>query len=151
MMSINYFNLPTIKSRVPFKDTSYTLELNIKQGNLYYFGTTHTNNPENPQFETIERKWNEFQPTIALSEGGIWALEKSRELAIIKHGEQGLIRYLAARDKIPIKSIEPVMTQEALYLLRKFSPEQIKIYYILRQAIVNQILNRDLKQEYEER
>jgi hypothetical protein len=103
----------------------------------------HTTNLDDPQFADIEKRWERFQPTVAYSESCVWPLAKSREGAIARYGEQGFLRFLASRDKVPIKSIDPTRAQEAVYLKRFFNAEQIKIFYVLRQAVVNQNLGKD--------
>lgn len=121
----------------------YVLELESKKGNLLYYGAFHSVDLEHPQFTTIERRWTAFRPTLALSEGNIWPLESTRDEAIRKHGEQGLLRFLAARDSVPIICIDPPRLLQAKYLRNYFSAEQVKVYIILRQAKINQMLERD--------
>lgn len=121
----------------------YVFELNTSKGKLLYYGVFHTVNSSSPHLIEIEEKWKRFQPTIALSEGGIWPLEKSRNKAIRLHGEQGLLRYLASRDRVVIKSIEPGIIREAVHLLRKFPPKLIKVFFVLRQAAVNQMMKKN--------
>lgn len=122
----------------------YILELNTEEGaSLLYYGSMHTTNLDDPQFVDIEKRWMTFQPTVAYSESCVWPLEKSREGAISRYGEQGYLRFLASRHKVPIKSIDPTRAQEAVYLKRYFDAEKIKIFYVLRQAVVNQNLGKD--------
>ena len=113
----------------------YVLEIDADKGSLLYFGSEHSVDITHPQFNLMNNLWNEFKPTIAFSEGGIWELEESREKAISKHGEHGFLRFLAERDEIPIHSIEPTEGEEIKYLLERFSPEELKLYYLLRQVV----------------
>jgi len=122
----------------------YVLELKERTYRLLYYGAFHKVDIEHPQFEDIEERWEGFKPTLALCEGGIWPLEKSRNDAIRKHGEQGLLRFLAARDSIPLKCFDPSLHYQALFLKRAFLPTHVKIYFVLRQAIINRILKRDI-------
>jgi len=127
----------------------YVLEIKKKRGGLLYYGSFHNVDPEHPQFKDIEGKWNKFKPEIVYSEGSLWPLERSKKKAIEKHGEQGLLRYLAHRDKVKIICIEPQKRNEILYLLKKFTSTKIKIYYILRQMIINrEIFNKDTDLDY---
>jgi hypothetical protein len=126
------------------KLTPYILNLTTEKGKLLYYGSIHTIDINHLQFRDIEKRWQAFQPDIALSEGGIWPLEPTKVKAILEHGEQGLLRYLAARDNVPIKSIEPRRKFEAMYLLKQFSQEQIKVFYILRQVVIRRMLNKDI-------
>jgi hypothetical protein len=112
----------------------YIVEQNIGKGCLLYYGAAHTVDLEHRQFSEIEKWWQEIRPTLAFSEGGIWPLEKSREEAIQRHGEQGQLRFLAARDGIPIRSLEPDEAEEVKALLQHFSAERVKVFYVLRQV-----------------
>ena len=123
----------------------YILELTTKKGSLVYYGSLHSVNPRCPQFVDIEKRWKIFKPTRVLCEGCIWPLEDSRKRAISRYGEGGLIRFLAAKDRIPLQCIEPRRDKEAIHLSRFFSSDQIKLYYILRQAIINRNMKKDIK------
>lgn len=114
--------------------TPYLLELQSGSGRLLYFGVEHTAYPEHPQLAQLEKLWEDFQPAVAFSEGGVWPLLETREAAICRCGEGGLLRFLAERDSIPIFSLEPSSAAEIARLRRSFSPECIKTYYILRQV-----------------
>lgn len=109
-----------------------TLRLNGEKGNLLYLGVEHTACTRHPNLMQIERAWNHFHPTIAFSEGGVWPLCDSREEAIRRYGEGGLVCYLAARDSVPIRSLEPKRTDEVRRLRRYFTAKEIKLYYALR-------------------
>jgi len=122
----------------------YILELPSNKGVLLYYGSIHKVDPRHPQFVDIERRWKKFKPTIALCEGCIWPLEDSRKKAICRHGEGGLIRFLAAQDGIPIQCIDPPRKKEAFHLSRYFTPGKIKLYYILRQAVINRNMKKDI-------
>jgi len=142
--SINYGRLLTWEEYVEHPRTDpYILELDKKGGSLFYYGAFHKVDPEDPQFEDIEQKWEQFQPTCAFCEGRIWPLEESRTQAIRMYGEQGLITFLAARDGIPIKCIDPSRGEQIYYLRNFFRPSYIKIYFILKQATINKVLMRE--------
>ena len=57
-----------------------------------------------------------FSPTIAFNEGGDPPVFQSREEAVRNAGEPGWLRFLAARDKIPIFSLEPEHSEEVNFL-----------------------------------
>jgi hypothetical protein len=122
----------------------YVLELEAQKGRLVYYGALHSVNQSNPQFTDIEERWKTFKPTIALSEGGIWPLEKSRDVAIERYGEQGLLRFLAARDKVKVVCLEPLKAREVCHLIKWFSPEKIKVFYVLRMAMIRRMLKKDI-------
>lgn len=122
----------------------YILELENKTCSLLYYGVYHTLDPKDPQISSIEHKWNEFKPTVAYSEGGVWPMVDSRERTIQQYGEQGFLHYLAERDGVPIKSIESPKHLEVSYLRNYFFPRQIKVYYILRYTALRKRLGRDI-------
>ncbi len=114
-----------------------------KKSGLLYYGSYHNLNIAHPQFNDIEKRWDLFKPDIAYSESIKWPLIKTKEDAIKKYGEQGLLRYLAHRDKVKIESIDPSRKDEMEYLLKYYSVPKIKIYYILRQVVIDkEIFNK---------
>lgn len=129
----------------PFNFQPYIVEFKHNNGAILYYGSYHNVNLQHPQFQDIEDRWNTFKPDVAFSEGEKWPLVRSREDAIKRYGEQGLLRYLAYRDKVKIKCIEPKRISEMLYLLKHFPAPKIKIYYVLRQILINrEIFKKDL-------
>jgi len=112
----------------------YILHINQSTGSLLYFGVSHTNEPDNPEILQIESQWAQFHPDIAFNEGGDPPIENALIDAIRKFGEPGLLRFLTSRDGIPIASIDPSRAAETSALLREFSPEQVKSFFVLRQV-----------------
>ncbi len=110
----------------------YIVELRIGKGALLYFGAQHTYDPKDAQIAQIQKLWKEFRPTVAYNEGGNPSLSKTIEEAVSKSGEAGLVRFLAAGDKIPALSLEPDRTGEATMLLKTYTVEQVKVFYALR-------------------
>jgi len=111
----------------------YILNIYTDRGALLYFGAKHSNDPRDAQFAEIEALWKQFQPQLAFNEGGDPPVAPTRDVAIMRFGEPGLIRFLAARDKIPVRSIDPTRAEEVAILEKKFPPEKIKMFFILRQ------------------
>jgi hypothetical protein len=112
----------------------YIVELQIGKGALLYFGAKHTNDPKHPQIAQIEKLWREFKPTIAFNEGGAPPVMKSVDEAVSRIGEPGLARFLAARDNVPVHSLEPDRADEVAFLLKSLTAEQVKVFYALRQV-----------------
>ena len=133
------------ESNIPIKVDPYIFRVKTEKGELVYYGSFHTVNPANPQFHDMEQKWQTLNPTIALCEGNIWPSISNKTNAIRRYGEQGLLRFLAVRDNVKMACLEPPPTMTLCHLLKYFSVEQIKIYYILRQAAVQRILRRNVK------
>ncbi len=119
----------------------YALKLNRARGRLLYYGVSHTNKPEDAQLAEIEKLWVDFRPDIAFNEGGNPPIERSRNEAIRNYGEAGLIRFLAARDKVPVASIDPSRAEEVAFLSKTFSPEPVKLFFVLR-VVAQHVRNR---------
>ncbi len=114
--------------------TPYIVEIQIGNGALLYFGAQHTNDPKHLEIAQIEELWKKFRPTVAYNEGGNPPVLKSVEEAVSRVGEPGLVRFLAARDKVTVDSLEPSQAAEAAMLLKTYTPEQVKVFYALRQV-----------------
>jgi hypothetical protein len=112
----------------------YIVELKIGKGALLYFGAEHIYDPKNAQIARIEKLWKEFRPTVAYHESTGTSLSKTVEEAVSKSGESGLVRFLATRDKIPVFSLEPNRNDEVAMMLKTFTPEQVKVFFVLRQV-----------------
>ncbi len=115
---------------------SYRLEIEAEGGALFYFGVIHTTTSDDPQLAEIERRWEEFRPTLAFLEGGNWPLEKTKEEAIRRGGEQGLLRYLADRDGVRSQNIDPSSEAQLRHLSKHFPGAQVKVYYILLHTVL---------------
>jgi len=112
----------------------YIVELKIGKGALLYFGARHIYDPKNAQVAQIEKLWNEFRPTVAYHESTGTSLSKTVDEAVSKSGESGLVRFLAAQGKVPVFSLEPNRNDEVAMMLKTYTPEQIKLFFVLRQV-----------------
>lgn len=50
-----------------------------------------------------------------------------------RFGEPGLVRFLAVRDGVSLRNLEPPIGEEVRRLLALYTAEQLKVYYVLRQ------------------
>lgn len=112
----------------------YVLDIPLQDGHLLYFGVRHTNDPADPQISEIERLWSKSRSNVAFNEGGDPPTAETRDEAVAKYGEAGLIRFLARRDGVRVSSIDPSRASETAELLKKFKPEQVKLFFLLRQV-----------------
>jgi hypothetical protein len=116
----------------------YVLRMNGAQAALLYFGAEHiVGKPSHPQVQEIMKLWASFRPTLALNEGGDPPVADSIEEGVAKYGEPGLVRVLAARDGIPCRTFEPRQADEVSFLLKHYSAEEIKLFYVLRDVAQN--------------
>lgn len=112
----------------------YVVEIGTATGKLFYFGAEHVYDPAHPQIARIEAAWDAFRPDIAFTEGGFPPIERTRDLAVQKHGEAGLVRFLAARDDVPTTTLDPSRAEEMAALAPVFGRERIKLGHLLRAA-----------------
>jgi hypothetical protein len=112
----------------------YILEFKTAPGMLLLYGAEHTVDPKNPQVADIENRWAAFQPTVAYNEGGNPPTFEDFREAVQTYGEAGFVRSLAGRDQVPVATFEPPFDEEVAYLLKTFTPQQLKVFYALRQV-----------------
>ncbi len=105
-----------------------------KGGRLYYFGAQHSSDPSDAQFATIDKLWAEVKPTVAFYEGPNRPTPSERNQAIKETGESGYVRFLATRDGARIARLEPNPVAESQYVMEKFPPEQVELFYFAREA-----------------
>jgi len=110
----------------------YVLEFQSNGGSLLYLGARHSFAVDE-QAALIERLWNEHRPDAAFNEGGNPPVAPSRDEAVQRYGEAGLVRWLAARDGVPVATFEPTPRDEAAHLTSEFTVEQVRVFYALRQ------------------
>ncbi len=127
--------------------TPYIFELKVGDSELYYFGTPHRRDPQDPLFAEIETAFNKANPDIVFVEGINVTGDKtkfnervktaSREETIDHMGESGFTLKLAVKKGIDWHCPEP--TDEDLYndlLAQGFSKDQVfawDVFHILPQ------------------
>jgi hypothetical protein len=111
----------------------YVLELSSGKGSFVFFGAHHTGNPNDPQMAQIEQQWKAFKPTVALHEGrqrsfyDVPVLEPLKGLSEVEK-----LHNLATRSGVKIYTLEPAFDDEVAALLKKWSPEEVATYFVLR-------------------
>ena len=114
--------------------TPYILEFAPASGALLIYGSDHTGDFKHPEIADIQSRWASFRPTVAYNEGGNPPTEEDGEEAVKKYGEPGLLRFLAGRDQVPVATFEPPFDDEINFLRNSYTPQQIKVFYALRQV-----------------
>ncbi|KAA3616836.1 MAG: hypothetical protein D8M58_17695 [Calditrichaeota bacterium] len=104
-------------------------------GILVYEGVHHSFNSSHPQYDRLVKLWTAFKPTISFYEGTGSGFSSSLNESIKKSGEPGLIRFLASKDKIEARSLEPPKQLEINHLLNTFSADQVMLFYVLRNTV----------------
>jgi hypothetical protein len=105
----------------------------LETGNVVFYGIHHTNDRNDPQLADVARRWEAFKPTVALCEGR----SRSQFIGPImsRLGTMNEVRFvhgLARRDDVPLYSLEPAYADEVDALLKKWTPEQIALYFTMR-------------------
>jgi hypothetical protein len=114
----------------------YVLRLSRPQGSLLYFGAEHTFDSAHAQLDRIEEVWNAFRPDVAFFEGrdpdsmSSVRAPTTRAQAVT---ESSMVVFLATRDHVVLRTLEPRRKDEVVMLLERYTPEQVTIFYVLRQ------------------
>jgi hypothetical protein len=117
------------------RDEPFLIERSLNEGGvLLYYGAVHSRDPAHPQFEDIASAWERTRPTVVFYEGPERPLPDSARDAITQFGESGYVRWLGRRDGARIERLEPPVSAELEYVLRTFTPEQVKLFFVLREA-----------------
>ena len=113
----------------------YVLELAADDpgGVLLYYGARHSRDRDDPQVADIIEHWQAFGPTVALCEGRQsrhWYGFLVEPFAGLP--EPTLVHKLARADDVPLVSLEPEYADEVRTLLRRFEPDEVALYFVLR-------------------
>jgi len=113
--------------------TPYLVEVCRGDARLLLFGVRHSADPADPMFAHIEAEFARLAPVFALHEGTPPALEPERQVAIRRHCEAGLLRYLAARAGIETESLDIPLPDEARLLSAALPVAEALVYLVVRQ------------------
>ncbi len=129
---------------------------------LYFFGTRHTNDYRDEQFNYIKQFWSEFlnkseRQKSVFVEGAIHEIPQDYEEAIRWYGETGAIQWLGREAGIKVIRPEPTEAGQRKYLCAKFDSKLVA-YAVIAQNLaswfshigkttfdeaVNQVLKRE--------
>lgn len=113
--------------------TPYVVEVARGAARLVLFGGPHTTDPAQPVFDQIEAAFARAAPRFALHEGTPPHVEAEREIAIRRHGETGLVVFLAAAAGIATASMDIPLGQEARLLRRAIGTPAALVFLVVRQ------------------
>lgn len=135
--SIKRYNLNLSMGRKTHPKT-YRLRARSKDKAIFLFGANHIFNPEHEQFKQLEKFWIEFLSTthpskrLVFVEGGRRSFINNKARTIERDGEAGLATFLAKQARIPVQSPEPSPKYERRGLEKRFTKEEIELYYFAR-------------------
>lgn len=115
----------------------YIYHLKDQKGEVYVLGIDHTKDPDNPQIDSIDRIWKEFQPDVLLIEGRLGFLFSWVQDPVKNYGESGKAVSLAKGDDVEVYTWEPHKQDEINLMLRNYSPEKVAFFYSLRPYLSN--------------
>lgn len=132
---------------------SKPMKSHIVKGNkeIFYYGSVHSNDVNDPMFSDIEESFVTFKPDIVLIEGGYNMVEfKERKDAMLR-GEMAFVSYLSSLANVKKDNAEPSDSSINSILIGKYSMEKIFTMYILRQTfqLINQAKNCKIDLEKE--
>jgi hypothetical protein len=116
-------------ARAASHERPYIVRIN---DSVLLFGAEHTNDPRNPQIDSIRSLWNSFSPTVALVESRLGFLFRWTTDPVERYGESGLVYDLARDAGIPCYTWEPPVEAEVAWVRRSYSQKQTALFYILR-------------------
>jgi hypothetical protein len=126
-------------------ERKYVYELNVGKKKLCYFGSDHSNDPDDTLFVDIKNTFERVNPDLVMIEG--WgSINNQKERAIDRFGkisegeakekgEPHFVLKLAIEAGVDFESPEPPLKAEVTYLIEQgFSHKDIFFYYLYRQV-----------------
>jgi hypothetical protein len=110
----------------------YIIESKKTKGAVLVFGAEHTFDPGHKQFPVMKENWDKFNPTIAMVEGNLDLILTWFFNPVKASGEGGYTQKLAKAKGIKLYSWEAGPDAEMNYVLEKFDPAHIAVFYSLR-------------------
>ncbi|MEM9984266.1 MAG: hypothetical protein AAF804_04160 [Bacteroidota bacterium] len=115
----------------------YTLGASGAGGALCVVGIDHTKDPRDPQLDSIQHHWQKFDADIALVEGRVGNLITWLQDPVTELGEGGMVTQLANEKGIQLYSWESKREDEIAFLLKKYPPEEVAMFYAFRPYFSN--------------
>ena len=113
-------------------DLPYTYRLRANAFDLCVFGTSHTNNPRDPQLSILERELESFKPKEVLLEGNWQTDESKTEKEAIHKGENAYAGFLAKKDNLQVRGWDLTRREELSALESEYSQKTLFAFFVLR-------------------
>jgi hypothetical protein len=110
----------------------FTVESKTGKGAVLVFGAEHTYDPNHKQLPVMKANWEKFNPTVAMVEGDLDMILTWFFDPVKASGEGGYTQKLAKAKGVKIYSWEAGRDAEMDYVLGKFDPVHIAVFYCLR-------------------
>jgi hypothetical protein len=112
---------------------SYSAARPASAGSVTYFGVVTSHDASNEQFGQLRRAIETLQPTLIMVEKPDLGVASSEVATIATKGVPGYTRLLAQQHNVPTERLDNPEAEYA-YLQTKLPAEQLKLYYLLREA-----------------
>ena len=115
------------------KQWPYVLRLEGPGGGvLVYYGSWHTDDPDDPQIAQMRELWRDLQPTVALTENRLGFFIGGLRQGISVFNEFAVPFALGNRDDIPVYTLEPTWDIEVAEMKAAFPADEVALFYTLR-------------------
>lgn len=112
----------------------YVLDIYKGKKHLVYYGTQHSNNPDDSMYLDMEKRFITLKPQFAFNEGGNgWPVFSTKDSAVKLTGDPGFLIYLCHKHNVPVTTLEPTDSLEYDYLLKNFKKKDVLLMYFVRQ------------------
>jgi hypothetical protein len=102
-------------------------------GSVRYFGVVTSQDAKHEQFGQLRRAFETFRPTLVVVEKPDLGVASTEATTIATKGVPGYTRLLAQQHNVPTERLDNPDAEYA-YLRTKVDAEQLKLYYLLREA-----------------
>ncbi len=102
-------------------------------GGISYFGVVSSQDAKHEQFGQLRKAFETFQPTLVVVEKPDLGVGATEYATITTKGAPGYARLLAQQHQVPTERLDNPEAEYA-YLRTKLPAEQLKLYYLLREA-----------------
>lgn len=117
------------------RDSPYVLHVvpggDGPRGELIYFGSLHSKNPDHAQLSELRRVWDRFGPTVALVEGRMGFFVGTARQGVGVFGEGAAVYSLAERDGVPLYTLEPPLEIETAALRECGDDTQVALFRVM--------------------
>jgi hypothetical protein len=100
---------------------------------ITYFGVVNSQDAQHEQYAQLRQVFETYKPTLVVVEKPDLGTAGTEVATIESKGAAGYARLLAQQHQVPTERLDDP-TAEYAYLLTKVDAQQLKLYYLLREA-----------------
>jgi len=129
----NFVAVPDAQELVGSYSAAQATARPASAGSVRYFGVVTSQDARHEQFGQLRRAFETFQPTLVVVEKPDLGVASTEASTIATKGVPGYTRLLAQQYNVPTQRLDNPDAEYA-YLRTKVDAEQLKLYYLLREA-----------------